>query len=128
MKLHVNISSGRLAALCRDAALYWRATGLDAPLVERPAAAERFGITVLEAVSAGCMPLAFNAGGPREVVSHGVDGMLCSTLDELADSSARLLAPGADRVREAMGHAAARRAAAFAPEVFRDRVRTVLLG
>ncbi len=125
---HVNVSNRQLAELYRDAALYWHATGLDAPLAEYPAAAEHFGISVLEAMSAGCVPLAFNAGGPREIVTHGVDGILYDTLHGLADSAAQLLEPGTDHVREAMGHAAARRAAAFAPPIFHHRIRELVLG
>jgi glycosyltransferase involved in cell wall biosynthesis/GT2 family glycosyltransferase len=125
---HVNTSNERLAELYRDAALYWHAAGLAAPLAESPGSAEHFGITVLEAMSAGCVPMVFNAGGPREIVTHGADGILYNSLHELVDSAAQLLAPESDQMREAMGHAAARRAVGFAPIAFHNRIRKLLLG
>lgn len=123
---HVNASQDRLAELYRDAAVYWHATGLDAPLVEQPWAAEHFGITVLEAMSAGCVPMVFNAGGPREIVTSGVDGFLFQSLGELVESAAALLSPGEEGRRETIAEAAARHAAAFRPEAFRDRVKKLL--
>jgi len=124
---HVNASHNRLAELYRDAALYWHATGLEAPLAEQPWAAEHFGITVLEAMSAGCVPMVFDAGGPREIVSDGKDGLLYHSLDELAAGAAELLTPSGEIRRKMLGEAAARRAVMFSHEMFRKHVRNLLI-
>lgn len=39
--------------------------------------AEPLGVTVMEAIGAGTPVIAFNQGGPREVILHGVNGFLC---------------------------------------------------
>jgi GT2 family glycosyltransferase/glycosyltransferase involved in cell wall biosynthesis len=124
---HVNVSSDQLESLYRDAALYWHATGLDAPLATSPHEAEHFGITILEAMSAGCAPLVFNEGGPSEIVTQGVDGFLYGSLDELVDRTIELLAPEAEDYRVKIGIAAAERAIAFSQSVFHERARSLLL-
>ncbi len=123
---HVNVARERLAELYRDAAVYWHATGLGADLARQPEAAEHFGISLIEAMSAGCAVLAFNAGGPREIITHGVDGFLYASQGELIETTEHILRAETRRAREAMGHAAMRRAAVFSPEAFTARMRRVL--
>lgn len=123
---HVNASHDQMARLYRDAAIYWHAAGLGAPLAARPYAAEHFGISITEAMSAGCVPLAFNAGGPREVVRDGVDGVLYADVETLVERTAALLL-GDETVRFAMGDAAQARAALYTPDVFQARLRVLVL-
>jgi glycosyltransferase involved in cell wall biosynthesis/GT2 family glycosyltransferase len=123
---HVNATHETLARLYREAALYWHGTGLGASLPEHPEQAEHFGITPLEAMSAGCVPLVFNAGGPRETVTHGLDGILYNTLDELVEYSAELLVPGRESKRVELGRAATLRAAEFDLSNFRRRIDRLL--
>lgn len=124
---HVNASQELLAKLYREAAIYWHATGLDAPLAEQPWAAEHFGIAVVEAMSAGCVPMVFNAGGPREIVTDGVDGVLYQSLDDLVERAGELLAPQHEERRQTMANTAVHRARQFGFEAFRERVRALLL-
>ncbi|MBX6385488.1 MAG: glycosyltransferase [Microbispora sp.] len=123
---HVNVPQETLSELYRDAAVYWHGTGLEADLVQDPGQAEHFGITIAEAMSAECVPLAFNAGGPREIIMHGVDGFLYASLEELADMTYQILAPGFAARRETMGKAAGRRAAAFSVDAFTRAIRRVI--
>ena len=123
---HVNASAAQMAALYRDAAVYWHGAGLGAALATEPFAAEHFGIAIVEAMSAGCVPLAFNAGGPREILSDGVDGVLYATVDDLVEWTVGLLSGGGGP-RVAMGLAAQLRAGDFTPEVFRSRIRALVL-
>jgi glycosyltransferase involved in cell wall biosynthesis len=121
--LHVNCSATKLASLYRDAALYWHGTGLGADLDRHPEHAEHFGISIVEAMSAECVALAFNAGGPREIITDEIDGFLYDTTDELVARSLEMLAPADPEWRVRIGKAAALRAAAFAEHRFIDRVR-----
>ena len=123
---HVNASSEQLASLYQDATIYWHASGLGVPLTEYPAGAEHFGITILEAMSAGCVPLAFNAGGPREIITDGVDGMLYSSIDELVKKSLSLMVTSANLDREKIARAATKRAHDFSENTFRKRIKQVL--
>jgi len=77
---------------------------------------EPFGQVVVEGMAAGLPVLAADAGGPREVVRHGVDGLLypMGNVGGLADALRRVADdPG---LRHRLGKAGRDRAADFSPE------------
>jgi GT2 family glycosyltransferase/glycosyltransferase involved in cell wall biosynthesis len=120
---HVNASPEKLSELYRDAAIYWHGTGLEADLERHPEEAEHFGITIVEAMAAECVVLAFNSGGPREVVTHGVDGFLYGSMEELLNLTLGILEDRCEDRRKAIGTAARARASTFFPHHFVRRVR-----
>jgi glycosyltransferase involved in cell wall biosynthesis len=122
VKFHVNAASEDLAALYRDAAIYWHGAGLDSDLNDRPETAEHFGMSIVEAMSAGCVPLSFNSGGPREIITDGVDGFLYGSPGGLVTLTQQLLAADHRAMRERVGQQAALRAADFSVKRFADRV------
>jgi len=46
---------------------------------------EHFGISLVEAMAAGCICCAYNAGGHTEIIDHEQDGFLWNNTSELAD-------------------------------------------
>jgi len=123
---HINASREALTALYREATFYWHVAGVGADLEREPEMAEHFGITVVEAMSAACVPFAFNSGGAREIIAHGVDGFLYASLDELITMTRDMLRDDAQATRMKIAQAAQERAAAFAPEVFDARLCRLL--
>lgn len=119
---HVNAPAQTLVDLYRDATVYWHATGLNVDLAAYPGAAEHFGMTIVEAMSAACVPLAFNCGGPREIIQHGKNGFLYNSLDELVARTADLFASDHAEMRIAMADAAQQRASDFSVETFTNHV------
>ena len=93
---------------------------------------EPFGQVVVEGMAAGCAVVAAAAGGPLEVVTDGVDGLLVppGDVDGLAAALRLLVADG--ELRERLGRAARERARSFAPDHVADQLvdvyRTVLEG
>jgi glycosyltransferase involved in cell wall biosynthesis len=85
---------------------------------------EPFGQVVTEGMAAGLPVIAANGGGPGEIVTHGVDGLLyeMGDLDELA----RWLSVLADdeNLRQQLGSAGRQRVAEFAP----DRIEQLMMG
>ena len=59
---------------------------------------EIFGMSLLEAMYAGCPPVARHAPGPDLIIENGISGLLCSTVPELAAAL--------DNTTATMGHAA----------------------
>mgnify|MGYP002750579755 CR=1 FL=1 len=59
---------------------------------------EIFGMSLLEAMYAGCPPVARHAPGPDLIIENGISGLLCGTVPELATAL--------DKTTAAMGHAA----------------------
>ena len=81
--LHPNVDYAELRRLYSHATLYWHATGFGQSETRYPERYEHFGITPVEAMAAGCVPIVLGIGGPAEIVEHGRSGFLWRTLDEL---------------------------------------------
>ena len=77
---------------------------------------EPFGQVVVEGMAAGLPVVATDGGGPRELITDGVDGVLVPA-DEPAALAAAVRALAPPERRAALGRAAARTAARFRPEV-----------
>ncbi|HEY5601132.1 MAG TPA: glycosyltransferase family 4 protein [Patescibacteria group bacterium] len=78
-----NVSLEELKKLYGKAKIYWHAAGYGEDLQTHPERAEHFGISIAEAMSAGCVPVVFNGGGMPEVVEDKIDGFLFLHLGDL---------------------------------------------
>lgn len=73
------------------AKLFWSAAGYGINERKEPEKVEHFGISAVEAMSAGAVPLLFNAGGPKEILTIGVNGFLWTKVSELVAKSKELI-------------------------------------
>ncbi len=64
---------------------YWHAAGVDVDLDSHPEGAEHLGMSVVEAMSAGCITFAHNSGGPKETIKNEENGFLYSSTGELVE-------------------------------------------
>ncbi len=83
---------------------------------------EHFGITIVEAMAAGCVPVVHNSGGPKEIVSDDV-GFRWSDLDEAAGQVRRAMED--DELRQSLSRAAVAKSVSYRPEVFESRLARV---
>ncbi len=122
--LHFDAPGEVLADLLRTSRLFWHATGLGEDPESHPEKMEHFGISTIEAMAHGCVPVVIAAGGQPEIVSHDVDGLLWRDLAELAAFTTRLV----DRPDECKGlaRAAFARSRDFSREAFELRAREIL--
>ncbi|GGF63744.1 hypothetical protein GCM10007301_24420 [Azorhizobium oxalatiphilum] len=119
---HVNCSAEELNGLYADATVYWHGTGLGVDLAEEPGRAEHFGISVVEAMSAGAIPCALDVGGPAEIITHGKTGFLYNSPDGLARLTQEIFSPDAAEPMQQMMRAARTRAHDFSGEAFARNV------
>lgn len=90
VKIITNPSLSKIKQLLGQAKIFWSATGFGVDTIRHPEKAEHFGITVVEAMSAGTIPVVTNAGGHRETVIDNQTGLLWTNLDQLIDSTLKL--------------------------------------
>lgn len=64
----VNSTHSNLCDLYGKATIYWHAAGYGIDEVKNPELTEHFGISTVEAVSAGCIPLIVPRGGQTEII------------------------------------------------------------
>jgi glycosyltransferase involved in cell wall biosynthesis len=121
-----NATGAELAELLDTSAIYWHAGGLGQDPDQYPDRFEHFGIAVVEAMSAGLVPVVFGAAGPAEIVRDHVDGRWFRDIPQLVDVTAQLVTNDAERAR--LAEAATRRAGDFALPAFRRRLHDVLAG
>ncbi len=84
---------------------------------------EHFGITIVEAMAAGCVPVVNDSGGPREIVSDEV-GYRWNNIDEAVGQVSNLILHEA--VQKELSKAAASRAKDFGPDAFESGMGRVL--
>jgi len=64
-----NVSYSTICQLYAESWIYWHAAGFSVDESKNPELTEHFGISTVEAISAGCLPLVVPYGGQREIVS-----------------------------------------------------------
>jgi glycosyltransferase involved in cell wall biosynthesis len=97
-------------------------------LVHASVVPEPFGQVVVEGMAAGLPVIATDAGGPAEVITDGVDGLLVppGDVDALTAALRRLAID--QRLRARLGTAAAVRANDFSPDVIGQQMRALYDG
>ena len=124
--VHVNIPYGQLQALFGAASIFWHATGYEEDEEREPERFEHFGISTVEAMAAGGVPIVIGKAGQIEIVKHGRNGLLWQTLPELAQQTLNLIEqPSLQDALAAEAQASAQR---FAPEPFADATRRIVAG
>jgi len=91
-----NIPNEELIRLYQSSTLYWHAAGFGE---SDPVHMEHFGISTVEAMSAGAVPFVYAAGGQPEIVSDDENGVLWTTQEELADRTIALVSDSAALLR-----------------------------
>ena len=89
--LYGNIDALSLKELYAKADIYWHAAGINVNSAAHPEMLEHFGITVVEAMAAGCIPIVVNKGGPPEIVRNGIDGFHFNSKEELIEKTLNLV-------------------------------------
>ncbi|MBI2420759.1 MAG: glycosyltransferase [Candidatus Levybacteria bacterium] len=106
------------------AKIYWHATGFDENLEKYPEKAEHFGISTVEAMGAGSVPVVINAGGQKEIVQDGKNGYLWNTLEDCKKRTNDLIED--ERLWKKMSNNAQERANKFIGERFCRELKEII--
>ncbi|MGI8424674.1 MAG: glycosyltransferase family 4 protein [Chloroflexota bacterium] len=121
--LHVDASAQALSELIETSSIFWHATGYG----ERdPIKFEHFGISIVEAMAGGCVPIIAAKGAARELVDHGESGYLWRTTNEWRRHTLAVIAD--DSLRRRLGTRAAERAKRYGRDVFRRTLLDIVDG
>ncbi len=116
----INPSNEILWGLYNSAKIYWHASGYGEDLDQHPEYAEHFGMTTVEAMGVGVVPVVINAGGQKEIVEHGKNGFLWDNLDNLQEYTRALI--NDIRLMKSLSNQAEKRARVFSEKIFNNKV------
>lgn len=125
INFHLSVPPSALAILYQRASLYWHATGYLVWETFFPERLEHFGISIVEAMSAGALPLVCANGGPAELVAEGATGFHWRSESELVEKTLTALSLS-DEPLKLMRSQAQRQARLFEPFKFESKFLSLL--
>lgn len=121
IEFHPNLPFKELIKLYGESSIYWHVMGFG---IEDPTKMEHFGITTVEAMSGGCVPIVVNKGGLSEIVEDGKSGFLWNDLHELRRLTLLLIEQ--DKLRNKLSKNAVSRSKIFGKEIFKKKILSLL--
>lgn len=91
VEIKTNLSFSQLREEYARASIFWVATGFGTDEEVHPEAMEHFGITTVEAMAAGCVPIVINKGGQKEIVRPEENGFCWTEVEDLVRYTRRLI-------------------------------------
>jgi len=116
IKLYHHSSFNALLKDYGQAKIYWHATGYGINQTKNPQAVEHLGLTTVEAMAAGAVPVVINKGGQPEVVFHAINGLLWDHQSELIKQTLALTSN--QSLWRRLSHSAVTRAQDFSQQKF----------
>lgn len=109
-----------LKELFGKAKIFWSASGFGVNEEKNPEKVEHFGMTLVESMSAGCVPVAVNVGGHKEIIEDGVSGFLWDNKGELIKKTRKLLTEKG--LISKLSNTAKLRSKDFSVSVFKEKI------
>ncbi|MCL6087037.1 MAG: glycosyltransferase [Actinobacteria bacterium] len=91
VKIMLNISWNDLKDIFAKAQIFWHAAGIGEDEKKHPEKFEHFGITTVEAMAAGCIPIVINKGGQKEIIKEGINGFKFENFSELKEKTIMII-------------------------------------
>lgn len=112
-----DVSYTRLHRLYDESLIFWHAAGFNIDEAAEPQRVEHFGMSTIEAMAHGCVPVVVNKGGLKESVDDKQNGFRFETTAELGEITQQIIRMGEKRVG-LMARAAREKAETFSLERF----------
>ena len=122
--VHENCPFDRLLELYGKVKIFWHGTGYLCDEEKEPEKMEHFGITTVEAMSFGVVPVVIRRGGQTETVGEGVNGFLWESEDECVKNTKRLVDD--DLLRKKMAKISVERSKLYSIENFYEGHKRLL--
>lgn len=92
IELHINAPFAHLQQLYGESKIYWHAAGHGESAAREPVKLEHFGMTTVEAMAAGGVPVVINRGGQPEIIEYGKSGFHWDTTAQLIERTQQIIA------------------------------------
>ena len=121
VQIVLNPSRADLEDLYAESGIFWHAKGYGE---ENPMLMEHFGMTTVEAMSAGCIPVVINKGGQKEIVTAEC-GYTWDVPEQLVSYTEQILQMPAEKIAE-MRKACIERSRICSKESFKESLKSIL--
>lgn len=121
VNFYPNLSYQKLIRLYGESSIYWHAAGYEE---EDPIQMEHFGITTVEAMAGGVVPIVIGKGGQLEIVTNNKTGFIWNTIDQLKQYTIKLTQE--NNLREKISSNAIKRANYFSKRNFEQNLKEII--
>ena len=90
VKFVIDPDFDKLKSLYSKSKFFWHAAGYGVDEQTDPERVEHFGMTTVEAMASGCVPVVIGKGGQKEILSENT-GFLCKDAQEIASNTMALI-------------------------------------
>lgn len=119
--IHPNLDFKKLVELYGESSIYWHASGFSET---DPTKMEHFGISTVEAMASGCVPVVINAGGQKEIVDNLKNGFLWNNPDEMEQITLKLIEN--QKLMEKLSKEAQEKSQQFSKAKFIEKINEVI--
>jgi len=99
IEIKKNLDFRSLKELYGISKIFWSASGFGEDEEKNPEKVEHFGMTAVESMAAGAIPLLFSAGGFKEIIEPDINGYLWESTSSLILKSKKIMDNPSLRVR-----------------------------
>ena len=117
VKFYPNMDYKGLVKLYGQSSIYWHAAGFGEI---DPTKMEHFGISTVEAMAGGCVPVVIGKGGQLEIIEDQISGYLWNTIDECKELTAEVISD--ERLRSRLSENAVSRSKKFNKDKFIENI------
>jgi glycosyltransferase involved in cell wall biosynthesis len=110
----------------QKASIYWHATGYGLDAKKHPEKLEHFGISTIEAMAGGCVPVVIKAGGQVEVLGEELKEWLWTNQDQWITQTLKVVQN--KELRQELAIVARKRAATFSRSHFEEQLQLMIHG
>lgn len=121
VNFYPNLAYDNLIKLYGESSIYWHAAGFEET---DPPKMEHFGISTVEAMAGGCVPVVIGKGGQTEIVEHRKSGFLWNNLNELKDFTLKLI--NDFNLYKELSEGAIRKSKSFSKQKFTEKINEII--
>lgn len=123
IKILTDVSYNVLVSEYKRAKIFWHGKGFDVD-ENNPLLMEHFGMTTVEAMANGCVPVVINKAGQKEIVENKISGYLWDDLEQLKEFTLSL---SNDEIKlEEFSKNAIKRSESFLMPAFSEKINSLI--